>query len=476
MVGARTYEILERLGQGAFGAVYRAQVIGVGVPREVAIKVLHAERAVVPSLVRRLRDEARMLAMIRHRAIVRVEDLVELDGNWSIVMEYVEGCDVAAVLGEGPLPCRVALTIAEEAANALHSAWQQPGPDGRPLQLIHRDIKPSNLRLTAQGELKLLDFGVARADFAEREAGTTQSGFGTLAYMAAERFEGRDSHASDVYALGVTLFEMLSGVPPGEAAAHPDRQPPGQDLAAEWASIARIHPELHTLLADMLAFEPDRRPTARECAIVLGNLRGRVEGERIEDWAARIVPRVLDAGRVQATLDPLKGSMLVEGAAKPVPAPRRVAVPWIGLAVVAFVGLSGLVVLAGAWWFLHTGPPEPVAAVSPMVVPPPVEVPAPTVRPAPAPAPRAVSTRAPSPAAPAPVTGRLLLAGDPVTVALTGPSGAASPGAVPPGTYVAQVTFAAGATVVVRDIRVTAGRTTRLRCNADFNNCLPEAE
>jgi serine/threonine-protein kinase len=630
VVGARSYRFRELLGEGAFGAVYRAEVVGAGLQRDVAIKVLHRERAASPAIVRRLRDEARMLAMIRHRAIVRVDDLVELGGDWSIVMEYVEGCDVATLLAAGPLPGRVALAIAEEAANALHSAWQQPGPDGARLRLVHRDIKPSNLRLTAQGELKLLDFGVARADFAAREAGTTQTGFGTLAYMAAERFEGRDSHAGDIYALGVSLFEMLTGVPPGQTAADKDRQPPGSRLTAEWAAIGGIAAELQVLLARMLAYEAEERPTGRDCAAALEHLRGQLGGERLEDWSARVVPRVMAEARSVregAGAGPRTGSIVSAGSPGAAPAagptatpPRPItrAVPWLaGGAITLVLAVAAIVAGGAAWWAFGPGAAAPTSGAGPAVVgglpvvgsaaadPSAVDgrpgvggpagdglagapaadggpgvggpagggaagdgaagapaadgrlvvggpagglgadgspVPSPSGTPgtsdgsgaAPAPATRlasaatpdrpttppatrtaapdrpatppatratpdrpttpppatptgdgapaaagktvAATTPGPSPAPAATTTGTLLLAGDPVTVTLSGPAGHVRPGAVPPGVYTAEVTFTSGATVVVRDIAVTAGHTTRLTCNADFSNCRPQVD
>ncbi len=500
------------LGEGAFGAVYLARTTGGGIRRDVAIKVLHPGQADRPERVVRLRDEARMLALIRHRAIVRVDDLVELDGNWSIVMEYVEGCDVTAILRRGALAPAVALAIAEEVANALHAAWNQPGPDGRPLRLIHRDIKPGNVRITASGEVKVLDFGVARADFAERESATTQTSFGTLPYMAPERFEGRDTHASDLYALGVFLFEMLTGVTPGKTAADADRQPPGRRFTEQWAYLAGLSPSLLPLVAGMLAYDPERRPTAGDCARALADLRGELRGERIEDWAARTIPPVLAAGLAAiAPPDARTGSILMERAAGAslARAPGRGRVlPWAVGIVAAGVGVVGLALLggAGAWWVSRdgeatagilpssvgapnpdlppavdrTGPPVPVhveAAGTPAPVPSTAsDSPAPTApivaAPQPVAAPRNIPTRRPTPAS----EGTLWLAGDPVQARLTGPNGPVEAGRVPAGTYTAVVTFASGATVTIRDIGVAAGRVTRLTCKADFGNCRPTVE
>lgn len=318
----RSYRILERLGQGAFGAVYLAETVGGGLSRRVAIKVPHPDRASMPGLVGRLRDEARMLALIRHRAIVRVDDLVELDGAWSMIMEYVEGLDVGELLDDGPFPVRAALAIAEEVANALHAAWNQPGPEGTALRLLHRDLKPSNLRITPAGEVKVLDFGVARAEFAAREAEDSGAVFGTTTYLAPERYRGEDAQAGDVYALGVTLFEMLTGVLPGRSAMDADRQPPGRSCTAQWAWLANVHPDLCALVAAMLAPDPAGRPAPRDCARRLHELRAVVGGETLEDWAERVVRPRLEERRARPASDTRTGTLLIERSTTSA-APRR---------------------------------------------------------------------------------------------------------------------------------------------------------
>lgn len=360
----RSYRIVERLGEGAFGAVYLAETVGGGLARRVAIKVPHPDKVNVPGLVGRLRDEARLLALIRHRAIVRVDDLVELDGNWSVIMEYVEGADIGELLDDGPVPARAALAVAEEVCNALHAAWNQPGPDGPPLRLLHRDIKPSNLRLTPAGEVKILDFGVARAEFASREADDTGAVFGTTAYLAPERYKGEDTQAGDVYALGVTLFEMLTGVLPGKSAMDADRQPPGRLCAAQWRWIGDVHPQLQALLASMLAAEPGARPAPRDCARSLHELRLLVGGETVEDWSERVVAAHLEQRRQRAKVDDRSGSLLIErpttSAARPTPAPPprpRGLLVGLGLAAALAVGVA-VVVASRA---MAPAEPEPAA-------------------------------------------------------------------------------------------------------------------
>ncbi|NCG21399.1 MAG: protein kinase, partial [Rhodobacterales bacterium] len=137
----------------------------------------------------RFRDEARILGLIRHRAVVGVDSLAELESGWAVVMEYVDGVDITSVVRYGLPPARVVVSIIEEVASALHAAWTTVSDvTGKPLRLVHRDIKPANVRLTAQGEVKVLDFGVARAEFESREANTQAMRFGSLRYMAPESF------------------------------------------------------------------------------------------------------------------------------------------------------------------------------------------------------------------------------------------------------------------------------------------------
>ncbi|MDP2317237.1 MAG: serine/threonine-protein kinase [Pseudomonadota bacterium] len=361
MNGVRSYRVTELLGRGAFGSVYLADTVGTGIERTVAIKVLRPEQAAIPGLLERLRDEARMLSMIRHRAIVRVDDLVELDGHWSVVMEYIEGCDVATLVKDGPLPPRVALAIAEEIANALHVAATQPGPDGRPIRLVHRDVKPGNIRVTAQGEVKLLDFGVARADFSAREAGATTAVYGTPTYMAPERFRGEDTFAGDVYALGVTLFEMLAGEPPGQSPMELERVPPGIKLAGAWRQIRETSLPLRDLICAMLAHAPGERPSARDCARSFARIRGQLGGMILEDWAERVVPPAMRArkkgeggGRVGTVMleRPSEASLRMQGPPKP-----RTAM-WAAMGTVALLGVGVLgagVLGVGAWWMWGGG-------------------------------------------------------------------------------------------------------------------------
>ncbi len=165
------------------------------------------------------------------------------------------------------------------------------------MHLVHRDIKPANIRITPQGEVKLLDFGIARAEFQSREAATVAAGFGTLMYMAPERFRGEDTAGGDVYALAVTLFQMLTGEVPGESAGDVDRRPPGKRLRPQWAWLQELSPDLVALLVEMLQNEPEDRPNARDCARRMSRISQALSGEVLEDWAPEHVPAATPMSR-----------------------------------------------------------------------------------------------------------------------------------------------------------------------------------
>jgi serine/threonine protein kinase len=356
----RQYEVLHTVGTGAMGTVYHARLRGSGdFEKDVALKILNdAQDDDAEELARRLRDEARILGLIRHRAVVHVDGLVRLGGRWTVVMEYVHGVDLQQVAElAGALPPGPALEVTSEVASALHVAWHTLGPDGRELKLLHRDIKPANVRLTPVGEVKVLDFGVARADFDAREAETRQGGFGSMGYVPQERLDGTDLPAGDVYALGIVLYEMISGerygASPLVSRKHEDK------LEQRLAALTGVPDGVRALVRSMMAFDPARRPAAREVERRALQLRGEVAGPMLRDWAEERVPRLAEDARTGLTAPGLTGEILAEDGSESAGAPRpRVRAPSRGdgvLVRILGVVLVVLLILAAALGLLAVG-------------------------------------------------------------------------------------------------------------------------
>jgi serine/threonine-protein kinase len=186
-----------------------------GFSKHVAIKVVHPHLAEDPNFVQMFVDEALLSAQIQHPNVVHVEELRQVDGAHFLVMEYVSGCALSQLLRElakrgRRLSPQLAVHIAVRIEDGLHAAHELRDPDGSLLGVVHRDVSPQNVLLAWEGHVKLIDFGVAKARF--RSVQTTGSTLkGKIRYMAPEQAIGRPvDRRSDVYALGVVLWEMLT--------------------------------------------------------------------------------------------------------------------------------------------------------------------------------------------------------------------------------------------------------------------------
>jgi eukaryotic-like serine/threonine-protein kinase len=208
------YEIVSLLGEGGMGRVYRARDTQLG--RDVAIKILPEEFAADADRLMRFEREARTLAALNYPHIAQVYGLESTGGSRAIVMEFVEGDDLAARIVRGPIALDEAIAIGRQIADALESAHDAG--------IVHRDLKPANIKLTRDGRVKVLDFGLAKAFDAVQANGSsmlatitspamTQAGIilGTAAYMAPEQARGKAiDRRADLWAFGCVLFEMLT--------------------------------------------------------------------------------------------------------------------------------------------------------------------------------------------------------------------------------------------------------------------------
>jgi hypothetical protein len=256
---AGRYRIVSPLGQGGMGEVYRADDIRLGQP--VALKFLSVSLAADSGRLNRLVDEVRIGRQISHPNVCRLYDIAEAEGHHFLVMEYVDGEDLASLLRRiGRLPGDKAIEIARGLCAGLAAAHDK--------EIIHRDLKPANVMIDGKGHARIADFGLAALS---QDGNTDMSG--TPQYMAPEQLMGQGaSLRSDVYALGLVLHEMLTGKRVFEAksvhelrALHADSRPLGPS-----SSASDIDPALDRLVTKCLSRDPNDRPaSARDVLLAL---------------------------------------------------------------------------------------------------------------------------------------------------------------------------------------------------------------
>ncbi|MCC6741523.1 MAG: protein kinase [Planctomycetia bacterium] len=283
------YRILRELGRGGMGVVYRA--LDPQLRREVALKVLLAGADASDQAVERFRREASLLARVgAHPHLVQVHDVGREEGRMYFTMDYIEGTSLRGRLDrEGVLEPREAARIAAEVASALEAAHRAG--------VVHRDVKPHNILLGADGGAFLTDFGLAREAAGGRGLTVTGDVLGTPAYMSPEQAAGqgaRPGPGTDVWSLGATLFEMLTGRTPftGDSPAEILRQVVQEDAPAPGSVRKGLHPDLETICLAALRREPARRTPG--AGALEADLRRFLAGEPIQ---ARRMGRLERAAR-----------------------------------------------------------------------------------------------------------------------------------------------------------------------------------
>jgi len=522
------YRVGHRLGAGGFSTVYLGHLDGrEGFTKRVALKFLHADLTRRAGLVRRFRDEARILGLLEHPNIIGVHGLIEFQGTWAVVMEYLRGVDLETVATElGRVPASAALQIADRTLSALRYAQNlRPNPGAPPMRLEHRDIKPSNILVDGHGAVKVLDFGIARAQFNAREAATKASGMmGTLAFMPTERWLGKPALHGDVYALAGTLLQVIVGGPTLQAESFDEFEAWRQDLAK--VVEKRLDADLAGLLVRATSREPSQRLSIEEFQRGIRAIQLPNNSQRLEPWAESVLePYILMREQDQSD-GPMSGQILVPSTLPPVggtgartpaaatvdltlPPPSRG--PLVVLASVAALALLGA---GGMVYALSQGEtaPETRALVAPAPVeiqaepepevepPPPAPVEEPKAQPTPQEAPpakkktprrppsepkrkvRVVKKEVPPPPPPVeeppkPQLTDVRLGGDARQVALHGDRGvfSGSTGAtlnVPPGRYKVYASFSEADPADMNTwLEVSADGTHLVRCQTAFGRC-----
>ncbi len=336
------YQILEKGGEGGMGVFYKA--LDTRLDRIVGLKTLHPELVSDPEFRQKLEREAKSLARLNHPNIVTIFQYLIHDGLHFIVMEYVDGRTLSDVIAEqGPYSFAEAAHLTLQILDAIGYAHKN--------DVVHRDIKPSNIMVTAEGVVKVTDFGIAKLLDSKQKTRTGQ-GAGSLFYMSPEQIQHGDIDGrTDIYSLGITLFEMITGTRPFTAESefsimkkHLEEQPPAPSHFD--SSINRVVDEL--ILHAMQKNPADRFPTADDFAqAIKDTLTFTDTGSR-----APVRRRSKDEDKTASM------SAKRSGSSSPAPPPSRPFWKWV-----AYPLLVVLVAVA-AYVYWPKGEPEPVRTVN----------------------------------------------------------------------------------------------------------------
>ncbi|HEV8117651.1 MAG TPA: protein kinase, partial [Thermoanaerobaculia bacterium] len=262
------YEILERVSSGGMAELFRARLSGAeGFRKIVAIKKILPHIAGDEEFLAMFADEAKLAAQLSHPNIVHIFDLGKIEsGGYFIAMEYVDGRDLRSILYLArengiPMPVPLAVSIAAKVASALDYAHRKRGDDGSELRIVHRDVSPANILVSSDGDVKLCDFGIAKA---ESKVSRTETGAlkGKLPYMSPEQAWGQAlDHRSDIYSLGAVLFEMLAGrqLFTGDSEVGILEKVRAGEVTAPSKVQSEVPPALDTIVLKALSREPDGR-------------------------------------------------------------------------------------------------------------------------------------------------------------------------------------------------------------------------
>jgi serine/threonine-protein kinase len=399
------YALVREIARGGMAEIWLARQSGpIKLERPVVIKRIIASSAEEPAFVEMFLDEAQIVSQLSHPNIVQVFELGEHEGSYFIVMEYVPGQNLARVVravvkNGGSFSVALAVKLIALAADGLGYAHTRKGLDGKPLEIVHRDVSPQNIIITYDGHLKVLDFGIAKA---ANRLTRTKTGLvkGKLAYMAPEQALGESlSAAADVFALGVVLFELVTGTrlygaDAGELeiykaiAAH-------APMPTARTRKADVPDDLERLIAKAMSPHPALRfADGREMNIALESwLKARSDAPTVADLEKLMVSLFGDrVDELRVELEAVQEGRLTEDrepsnpASKSMPGNTPTAIPTVASRKAtkprsrAELGLAALVVLVlplafmALLWIRTPGPPPaplPAPVVEAKVEPPP---------------------------------------------------------------------------------------------------------
>lgn len=298
------YTLFGEIASGGMASVHLGRLAGAaGFARTVAIKQLHPHFAADPVFVGMFEDEARLAARINHPNVVQTLDIVAERGEVFLVLEYVDGESLSRVWrslceADQLAPVPITASIITGVLHGLHAAHEAKGEGGEPLDIVHRDVSPQNVMVGVDGVARLLDFGVAKA--AVRSSNTREGEVkGKLAYIAPESFEhGTVTKLSDVYAVGVLLWEALTGQRLFEAETEGQllRRILLSPIEPPSSIAAGVPPQLDAITMRALSRDPaDRFQTARDMALAIERAVEIARASQVGEWLVKVAKPLLDA-------------------------------------------------------------------------------------------------------------------------------------------------------------------------------------
>jgi serine/threonine protein kinase len=418
------YFLVRKLAEGGMAEIFLAKQVGAeGFERDVVIKRMLKHLSEVPDFVTMFLDEARLAARLAHQNIIQINDLGLAEGCYFICMEYLAGEDFSRVLRTASrkreyVPLHLTLRVIADAAHGLHYAHDFADGSGRPLNVVHRDISPSNLYVTYQGQVKVLDFGIAKAEsrIHQTTAGTVK---GKYMYMAPEQAKGRPvDRRADVFSLGVSLYEALTNTRP--FARDNDLAILNAVLQGSFPPPRELRPDLpvevEQVVLKAMAHKADQRypsagAMAAEIERILSASTSSSGGQQLAHYLRSLFgeARVTSKTRIPTLESLVASGMVVKGFTDPdlktqQSGPKAPSVPAVATAPHrstnwlswAAVGVAGLALIAagatfGFQWMKDAAEPPtvrvPTLAVAPPAAGPSVPPAAPVPQAAPSPSP-----------------------------------------------------------------------------------------